>query len=106
MRIDHSARLFPYRADRLVSLFLIVMEAYCTGRPVLIGTASVEESMVIDTMLDWPLDQFQHEDHMALKKAEDPRLCLIPGGNDRYPDGYFSKGVVQCTLDKGWSPIR
>lgn len=96
IRIDHAPRLFTHRIDRLVSLYLIVMEAHQKGRPVLIGTASVAESEQIDILLQEPLHFLTTTDNMTGMQA---RKGLTSDKN-------FLVNMHQCTLNKGWSPFR
>ena len=46
-RLDHAPRLFIGREDKLMSIYVTVMQAHWRNRPVLIGTSSVDESEVI-----------------------------------------------------------
>ena len=96
IRIDHAPRLFTHRVDRLVSLYLIVMEAHQRGRPVLIGTASVAESEQIDILLHEPKHFLMETDDLTGTQA---RKCLTI-------DRDFHENMHQCTLNKAWSPFR
>ena len=101
IRIDHEPRLFYFQSDRLVSLFLIVLEAHVNGRPVLIGTASVDESQRIYDLLAHP------EEHIAALN------CLFPlppeyeaEFSEDYPVGIYSEALRSCTLNKQFTSFR
>ena len=106
IRIDHEPRLFLHHNERLVSLFLIVMEAHHQGRPVLIGTASVEESQHIFDMLAAPGHSFQ-----LLDSEPGAKRCLEPHwpGSEwqyDYPVGFFAEALGSCTLNKKYTTYR
>lgn len=100
IRIDHDPRLFYFQSDRLVSLFLIVLEAHVNARPVLIGTASVDESQRIYDLLAHP------EEHIAALNKE-PFNCLLPlppeyeaEFSEDCPVGIYPDALRNCTLNK------
>ena len=51
-RLDHPSRLFTNRNEKLLSIYVTVMQAHWRDRPVLIGTSSVAESEVILEVLE------------------------------------------------------
>lgn len=54
-RCDHPARMFLYNEHKLISIYIVVMQAYWQQRPVLIGTSNVEESEKIFRLLEGTL---------------------------------------------------
>ena len=63
-RRDHPARMFLFHEHKLVSIFIVVMQAYWQQRPVLIGTSSVDESEKIFRLLNgtlWAPNEFESD---------------------------------------------
>lgn len=68
-RQDFAPRMFLCNEQKLVSIYVVVMQAYWRQRPVLIGTASVSESEDIFRLLkgtlwapfEFPLDYWYYD---------------------------------------------
>lgn len=71
-RLDHDPVLFVSNEYKLLTVYVMVMQAYWQQRPVLIGTSSVEESEAIQWVLEgkeWGKQRPITPDEVWLKTA-------------------------------------
>ncbi|HLK67746.1 MAG TPA: DEAD/DEAH box helicase [Bryobacteraceae bacterium] len=52
IRVDHPDRIFPTKEEKERAVIAEIRRAHATGQPILVGTASVEESERISSMMD------------------------------------------------------
>lgn len=74
-RIDQPDLIFATRRRKLVALIEEIRKVHTTGRPILVGTASVEESEEIASLLQW-----QKIDCQVLNAKNDEQEAAIIAG--------------------------
>lgn len=77
VRIDHPDRIFPTRVEKDAAVVEEILSTHATGRPVLVGTASVEES----ERLSRRLGTLSH--HVLNARHEDREAAIIAQAGQR-----------------------
>lgn len=77
IRIDHSDRIYKTQAAKFRAVIKDVVENHQKGRPVLIGTASVEKSEILSELLD--KEGIKHEVLNAKYHEQEARIVSLAG---------------------------